>query len=154
MKVLSVEGFLVVLDAYLTGRSGFEDVREYVFQLYWAEEEFQIDDRTKSLFAAMLGYLQVEEALGDSHQMERMKRLRYLLDSEDLLDTLPERVSFALEFPKIRELTEKLNIGVISKRVYEDQLRKLSPPDVDIGRIEVWAQAHVNEPDINRDKIV
>jgi len=38
--------------------------------------------------------------------------------------------------------------------VYEDQLRKLSPPDVDIGRIEVWAQAHVNEPDINRDKIV
>jgi hypothetical protein len=144
MKSLTKGGLLAIVDDYLNGRIDFSAVRAYVFQYYEAEEQFAISRDMEKLFAALAPYLEYEEAFGDEERRERMKLVRVAIGSESADSCLPERAVFALEFPKIKDVTTAYEARRIPHDVFIQQLSRLSPVSFDVARLALWARAHSN----------
>jgi hypothetical protein len=134
------------LDMYLSGLQPFSAVRRFVYGYYEAEDESALDASLTEIFPILAPYLEDEEARGDDGRQERIRRLRDLLDRDT---ALPERVVFALEFDKIRDLGRRFNNKLISRDTLENEIQKLSPGRFDWRRVALWAISHhgENEPD-------
>ena len=139
VKRLTRSDFLSAVGTFIAEQTQFETVRRFVFQCFEAEEDFDLEEGLEEVFAVLAPYLLYEEAHSDAHRLERMRRLRDALSQEG---ALAERALFALEFDRIQELRGKLLSGRITRAVYDDQLRKLSPATFDIRRLALRSAAH------------
>jgi hypothetical protein len=151
MKILKLTDFLILLDSYLDGNSAFKILRDFIYGYFEAEENLEVDSNLSDILSVLAPYFEYEEAFGDPKREIRLKHLRQSLVSTT---DLKERVIFAIEFDKIMSLTDKLNRGTITQKVYDEQLKKLSPARFDSHRISVWANRHNGESDIDIRKIV
>jgi len=141
-KLWTLEKLLSHLSAYLTGKTDFSVIREWVFDYYISEEETGLDAAMDEVLWVLRPYLEWEEAVGDPKRQTRMERLYRLLASATT--AFAERTVFALEFDEIQRLTKKLRDGLITREVYERKMGELSPGDYDVRRVIMWAQAHID----------
>lgn len=119
---------------------GFLAFRNFVFDYYAAEDNYVFTSHSLELiFAVLLPYLQVEEAFGDSQREQRMKRLRTALEEE----LTPESAICALEYDRITLLLTRLESEAISKDVFDKQLKKLSPVQVDWNNVLNIYKSHL-----------
>ena len=146
MITLTLAAFVKVLDQLLDGNCAFDDLRRFVFQYYEAEAETELDESLQQLFPVLAPYMEYEEAYGDSDREIRLRRLRLVLEDKA---EIAERALFALEFPRVQDLTRSLKLGKIDRETYKAQLKKLSPAVFDERRIALWAAAHADEKDVN-----
>ena len=150
MTRLTLSALQNILDAYLAGHQPFSEVRRFVYRYYEAEDETVLDDQLTAIFPILAPYLEDEEARGDEEKRQRIRRLRGLLDQEV---GLSERAVFALEFDKIQDLVRRFDSQLISRDVFEDEIRKLSPGKFDPRRIVLWATVHRDESEPNPVKM-
>lgn len=146
MKRLTRSGLLAALDGFIAGRTEFEAVRCFVLGYFEAEEELDLENGLEDAFSVIGPYLEYEEAYGDEHRLTRMRRFRSVLST---VGTVVEHLVFALEFDRICKLHEKLQEGRITRAVYDDQLRKLSPVELDVRTIALWAAAHEGRAELD-----
>jgi hypothetical protein len=139
MRRFARADLVAVMDSLLLGRVGFERVRQFVFQYLEGEGEVQLDDDLELVFTALGPYLEHEEAYGDDERMVRMCRLR---DALSAAGAPVERTVWALEFDRVRDLQRRFDAGVITRTVFETQLRELSPAEFDMHRVAFWATAY------------
>lgn len=128
---------LSVLDSVLAD-GNFPRLRRFVFEYFEGENHVKLEDDLERVLAVLAPYLEYEEAYGDADRLKRLQRLRDVLDSAD--DALVERTVWALEIDQIKDLRGRLEQGVITRSVYEAQLQKLSPVEIDVRRIALWAE--------------
>ena len=151
MKIIKLTDFLKLLDSYLNANSPFELLRNFIYKFFESEERFNIEADLLDILPVLAPYFEYEEAFGDHNRKTRFIRLRQILVCTT---KLRERVIFALEFERIMSLQDKLNKGMITKNVYDEQLEKLSPAQFDLHLISAWAKNHNGKSDIDISKIV
>lgn len=150
MTRLTLPALRHILDKYLAGDEPFSAVRRFVYGYYEAEDTNILDASLAAIFPILAPYLEGEEARGDPDRQRRIRRLRGLLDQDT---ALAERTVFALEFDKIRDLVRRLEGNLISRDVFESQIRKLSPGSFEDRRIVLWAMAHRDEDEPDSSKL-
>ena len=143
MTRLTLQDLLERMEAVLLGQAEFPALREWVFDYYCAELDLELDEHLEAIFPVLLPYLHYEESQGDPGRETRLRRVLLLL--HDDLNSIKERVVFALEFDRACELARKVAAGVIPNSVYEEQLAKLSPADYDSQLVGNWARRHAGE---------
>jgi hypothetical protein len=120
-------------------QEGCLDLRNFVFDYYAGEDEYVFtSERLEKIFAVLLPYLHFEEAFGDQRRALRLRLMEQIL-REDLS---PESAVLGLEYDQISALSEKLESGLIPESVFETQLRKISPADVDWNRVLTLYRSH------------
>lgn len=142
---------LTVLDLFLRGDASFPDVCKFVFRYYEGEEEIDLDEDFSKVLPVIAPYVEHAEAFGDAKRIDRIRRLRAALDSRT---ALAERAVFGLEFDRVMELHSKLKTGKISGRVYDEQLRKLSPALFDPRRVALWAASHEGVDELDPARMI
>ncbi len=142
-KLLTVEELVSRVSAYLSGKTDFSVVRDWVFDYYVSDEKMAFDAAMEAIVPVLRPYLEWEEGVGDPKRQTRMDRFCRLLASATT--AFAERAVFALKFDEIQRLTRKLRDGLITREVYERKMGELSPGDYDVGRIIEWAWAHIDE---------
>ncbi len=152
MTLFTLQELLSRLCLYLEGKSDFSDVREWVYEFYWAEQSIELDDALEKVFPILLPYLQDEAAYKDSKRDVRMRRVYKLLNSATSL--FAENTVFGLEFDEIRELTKKLLDALITKETYQRKMAALSPAPYDVIRLVRWADAHRNDNEPVQEKLI
>ena len=114
--------------------------RQYVYEYHETDDEVVAEAACEDLFSVLVPYLLDKESLGDSLALERMTRLRQVLQTESKF--VVEKAVFAIDYDRIQLFLAKLTGHKINQRVFEEQLAKLSPAQFDVRRIAVWAYAH------------
>lgn len=143
MMLYTLRELLSRLRFYLDGKTDFSDVREWVYEFYWAEQPIKLDGALEEVFPVLLPYLQDEEAFEDTKRDVRVRRVCELLDAASSLFT--ERTVFALEFDEIRVWTKKLSDALISDETYQRKMATLSSAPYDVIPLIQWAKSHKDE---------
>jgi hypothetical protein len=151
MKKLKLDDFLKLLDSYLDGNIPLKVMRDFIFSIFESEDNFEIDTNLSEALPVLAPYFEYEEAFGDPKGKTRLRRLRQILEAKK---DLKERVVFALEFDRIMSLVNKLNLGLITLKIFNEQLEKLSPAPFDLQRISLWANSHKEKNDVDNKKII
>jgi len=115
------------------GREEFLRFREFVFDLFTGEGRYELgSEGAKDLTFHLVSYLQTEEAFGDPLWKERLKTLHQVLQAEGFA---LENMILGLSLDRIRLLVQKVDSGVISSRVFAEQMKKLWPGDFNWLRV-------------------
>lgn len=141
MKSVSTTSLLQTISQAANGNYQFARLRNLVFD-YFADEEtyFFQSESVKDVFGVLLPYLHAEEAFGDEHRAQRMKRL----DKALLAEFSPEMAVLGLEYERIAELERKKQTGVISHFTFQQQLRKVSPSQINWAKLLALYASHPN----------
>ena len=136
---MSRETLLQKIAQAIDSQERFIELRNFIFDYYAAEDEYDFTSpELEKVFAVLLPYLHFEEAFGDPQRPERLRLLEKTLKEE----MSPEAAILGLEFDKISQLLQKLRSGLISDTVFETQLKKISPVDLDWDKVLDLYQAH------------
>ena len=132
MKSVSTTSLLHTISQAANDDDQFARLRNLVFD-YFADEEtyFFQSESLKDVFNVLLPYLHFEEAFGDEARAQRMERLEKALRAE----FSPEMAVVGLEYERIAELDRKKQAGVISEFTFQQQLRKISPAQVNWAKV-------------------
>jgi hypothetical protein len=137
----------------LEGRETYDSFRSFVYSRYESEDEIVIDELGDELLSVLSPYIETEAAIPDSNRELRLRRLNYVLTSAPQ-QNLSTAAVFAINYDEICELERKLLTGVISQRVFEEQLEKLSPATYDVTLLNAWAKQHAEEQEPNVTKML
>jgi hypothetical protein len=111
---------------------GLNELREFIFNHYWNEDEYVFEsEEVEWIFAVLLPYFQVEEALGDSRRQERMANLREALEHE----FSPESAVLGLEFDRVADLVQRFRAGRIRMHLFRKKIEELTPARIDKGKL-------------------
>jgi len=132
MKSVSTTNLLQTISQAANDNDEFASLRNLVFD-YFANEEtyFFQPESARDVFGVLLPYLHFEEAFGDEQRAQRMKRLEKALREE----FSPEMAVLGLEYERIAELEGKKQSGVISEFTFQQQLRKISPAQINWAKV-------------------
>jgi len=109
----------------IASQEGFIAFRDSVLDYYSADDDYIFKtDELKLIFSVLAVYLEFEEVYGDSLRLKRLARLGKALSAGQIR---AEHVVIALEYERIAALACKLYAGLISKPVFDRQLRQICP---------------------------
>lgn len=133
MKSVSTTSLVEMIARAAGDYDRFVNLRNLVFDYFTDEETYFFSSEIlKDVFSVLLPYLQDEEAFGDEQRAERMKRLATALR----LELSCEMAVLALEYDRISDLVRRKESGVITDFTYQQQLRKISPVQIDWRRLQ------------------
>jgi hypothetical protein len=111
----------------------FELLREFIFDYYYAEDEYLFEtEELETLFAALATYLEFEEAYGDNQKAIRLFRLSKVLQKKDW--TI-EQVIYALEYDRLGRIMSAFQAHFISQEDLQTQVTKLFPLAFDVSKM-------------------
>lgn len=121
---------------------GLAALRDFIFDYYWDEDEYVFEsEESEWIFAVLLPYLQVEEAIGDPHRQERMRKLLEALGQE----FTPESAVIGLEYDCINDLVQKYRNGFIRRHLLRKKIEELTPAAIDKEKLFKAVMAKAEE---------
>jgi hypothetical protein len=151
MIQITIKMLVQMLRQYLDGKCEFKTIRQLVFSYCYAEDDISIDDSTEELFSVFVPYLLSEEAFGyDNHDL-RMQRLVRLIDTTR--ESIANVAAFAIDYDEIQALLQKRQAGYIPESVLYQQIQKISPADLDVELLLLWARRHQGQSEPVREML-
>ncbi len=150
MKTLTMTALIAMILSFLRDEKSFSVVRDFAYEYYESETNCKLDSALHVLFPVLVPYLEYEEAFGDKDRRKKIQRLYQVLQ---LHNVRPEHAVFALNFDKIQQFHRKLENQLLTRYVYDEQLKKLSPADFNLEAVARWAKAHKTLDSMDESKM-
>ena len=122
-------------DCFLNNSFSIIPLRSFVFEFYEAENNQTYSEQLELFFSILSPYLEYEEAYGDSEAENKIIRLKKISNKNKLNNS---SIVFALNFETIQELYKKNKNSIINDKVFNEQIKKLSPGNFEPKKIIEW----------------
>ncbi len=145
--VISRKTVLQKINQAMVVPNGWTILRDFVLDYYATDDDYVFQtDTLETIFALLAAYVESVEVYGDDLCQNRLVKLQQALSQEQVT---AEQVFIALKYDRLANLTAKLQAGLISKAVFEAQVKKLSSIKIDWGKVMAYCEANLFSLSIN-----